>query len=44
MKIQHIETAAALAALVAELMKQGVTFQAYPTPDGRWTVELTGGY
>lgn len=43
MKIDYIMDEAKLAAICANLVKQGVTFRAYPT-DSYWCIELTGGY
>ena len=33
-----------LARVVAELVRQGVTFRSHIELDGAWTVTLTGGY
>ena len=43
MTIERIETET-LAGLIAGLVKEGLTFQCFPTRDGRWTIELTGGF
>ena len=43
MIIEYISKMDELAAICAGLVKQGVTFRAYPT-DSYWCIELTGGY
>lgn len=42
MRIEYIELAD-LPAIVAGLVREGVTFRAYPK-DAFWVVELTGGH
>jgi hypothetical protein len=43
MTIERIETET-LAGLIAGLVKEGLTFKCFQTRDGRWTIELTGGF
>ena len=43
MTIERIETES-LAKIVSGLVQQGLTFECTPTPDGFWTIKLTGGY
>jgi hypothetical protein len=33
-----------LATIVSGLVQQGLTFQAFPSSNGLWTIELTGGF
>lgn len=33
-----------LGSIIAQLVQQGLTFKAFPEGDGRWMIELTGGY
>lgn len=33
-----------LATIISGLVQQGLTFQSYPSSDGLWVVELTGGF
>lgn len=43
MKIHDVATED-LGAVLAQLVKQGLTFDVYEKVSGVWTVELTGGY
>lgn len=43
MTIQDVPTAD-LAAIVAGLVAQGLTFEASPISQGLWLIRLTGGY
>lgn len=43
MKIEYIEVSQ-LAEIIAGLVRQGVTFKAYPMGAFCWCVELTGGF
>lgn len=44
MQIQNVKPDK-LAKVIAGLVKEGLTFEAYPAPDGEtWVIDLLGGY